>query len=278
MQLRGLLMLLISLALAGFAAVAANRWMSERLAGAGVHEDMAGVVAAATEIPFGTKIDETLIKIVELPVDAVPAKAFVEPEAVIGKVAAFTLFNGEILMDGRVAEHVGGSALAAVVAEGKRAITVRVDDVMGVAGFLLPGNRVDVIATRRRGGGGRGTEARTILQNMKVLAVDQTASPDKNAPVIVRAVTLEAWPKEAEEIVRATQEGKVQLALRNPLDGSRRAPEPVAAATPEATTEPAPAALPPTRSRREVVVVIRGTSESETVFGDVEETRVDFAR
>lgn len=273
MKLRGVLMLLISLVLAGFAAVSANKWMTNRLAAAGAKSDLSGVVAAAVEIPFGTKIDATLIKVVELPPQSVPQGAFRDPEAVIGRVAAFTLFPGEILLDGRVVEHVGGSALAAVVTEGKRAITVRVDDVVGVAGFLLPGNRVDVIATHRRNGGDRGTESRTLLENIKVLAVDQTTSPDKDAPVIVRAVTLEADPGQAEEIVGAQQEGKVQLTLRNPLDGTRREvpqePQPV---QPEVV---APAQV---ISRTVVVEVIRGTSTSSTTFGDGQAVAVDFAR
>ena len=88
---------------------------------------------------------------------------------------------------------------------------------IGVAGFLLPGNRVDVVSTKR-GAGGRDSVSDTIVENLKVLAVDQTVSSDKNDPVIVRAVTLEVTPEQAESIVKATEEGKVQLTLRNPLD------------------------------------------------------------
>ena len=276
MKLRGVLMLLVSLVLAGFAAVSANKWMTSRLAAAGAEGELSGVVAAATEIPFGTKIDATLIKMVELPPESVPQGVFRDPEAVVGRVAAFTLFPGEVLLDGRVVEHIGGSALAAVVAEGKRAISVRVDDVVGVAGFLLPGNRVDVIATRRKTGGERGTESRTLLENLKVLAVDQTTSPDKNEPVIVRAVTLEAEPAQAEEIVRAQDEGKVQLTLRNPLDGTRReVPGDPLPAEPEVAT----AAPAPVISRTVVVEVIRGTSSSSTTFGGGnQQVAVDFAR
>ena len=275
MKLRGVLMVLISLALAGFAAVSANKWMASRLAAAGGSGELSRVVAAAVEIPFGTKIDASLIKMVELPPASVPGGAFDDPEKVTGRVAAFTLFPGEVLLEGRVVEHVGGSALAAVVPEGKRAITVRVDDVVGVAGFLLPGNRVDVLATRRQAGGGRGTESRTLLENLKVLAVDQTTSPDKNEPVVVRAVTLEAEPAQAEEIVGAQQEGKVQLTLRNPLDGTRRElpKEPEPGVTP--VEEPAP---PPVINRTVVVEVIRGTVSSSTTFGGEQQARVDFAR
>jgi pilus assembly protein CpaB len=278
MNLRAIVLLLLSLALAGVAAVSANRWMSQRLAGSGADGELTDVVAAAAEIPFGTKLDATMIKLVGLPPESVPEAAFLEPEDVIDRVAAYTLFKDEILLEGRVVEHIGGSALAAVVAEGKRAVTVRVNDVAGVAGFLLPGNRVDVIATRRSSGSGRGTEARTLVQNLKVLAVDQTTSPDKNDPVVVRAVTLEADPAEAEEIARATEEGNVRLVLRNPLDGTRRAPrsEPEGDEEPVASEPQEPS--PPRIDRSRVVEVIRGTALSTTTFESKNQAAVDFAR
>jgi pilus assembly protein CpaB len=87
--------------------------------------------------------------------------------------------------------------------------------VIGVAGFLLPGNRVDILFTKRQGSQ---SVTRTILQDIKVLAVDQTASTDKDRPVVVRAVTIELSPAEAELLVKATSEGNLQLTLRNPLD------------------------------------------------------------
>lgn len=277
MKLRGVLMLLVSLVLAGVAAVSANRWMTSRLASAGAGQDFSGVVAAAVEIPFGTKLDATMIKMVDLPPESVPGGAFHDPEAVIGRVAAFTLFPGEVLLGERVVEHIGGSALAAVVQEGKRAITVRVDDVVGVAGFLLPGNRVDVIATRRRTGGERGSESSTLVENLKVLAVDQTTSPDKNEPVIVRAVTLEADPAQSEEIVKAQDEGRVQLTLRNPLDGTRREPDPGPPATATHKEDKQPES-PPIIARSVVVEVIRGISTSSMTFGGEQQAAADFAR
>lgn len=107
----------------------------------------------------------------------------------------------------RVAEHLGGSTLASLIAPEKRAISVRVDDVVGVGGFLLPGNRVDVLATRQSDGSSNQAESTTILQNLRVLAVDQTAGTDKTQPVVVRAVTLEMSVKEAEVLVKAQSEG-----------------------------------------------------------------------
>jgi pilus assembly protein CpaB len=90
--------------------------------------------------------------------------------------------------------------------------------VIGVAGFLLPGNHIDVLASRKDG---KTVTTRTVLEDIKVLAVDQTASPEKDKPVVVRAVTLEMTPQEAEILVKSTQEGTLQLTLRNPLDNEQ---------------------------------------------------------
>ena len=137
-----------------------------------------------------------------------------------------------------------------------RAVTVRVDDVVGVAGFLLPGNTVDVLASRKFASKRAITE--TILRNIKVLAVDQTASADDNEPVIVRAVTLEMLPRQAEELFRARTEGTIQLTLRNPLEGDYVPP-------------PAPPPkkrvvrrAPPKRPTPTEVIVIRGTTVDKT--------------
>ncbi|MCE6981707.1 Flp pilus assembly protein CpaB, partial [Pseudomonas frederiksbergensis] len=118
------------------------------------------------------------------------------------------------------AAHLGGSTLASLIEPTNRAISVRVDDVVGVGGFLLPGNRVDVLATKQTGNTGN-AESRTILEDLRVLAVDQTASTDKTQPVVVRAVTLEMTPDEAELLVKGMTDGKLQLALRNPLDNNK---------------------------------------------------------
>ena len=139
-----------------------------------------------------------------------------------------------------------------------RAVTVRVDDVVGVAGFLLPGNHVDVVAARMHNDTQR-AEAETVLRNLNVLAVDQTASQDKDQPVVVRAVTLEVTPKQAEVLVRAREEGKIQLTLRNPL--ANREPEVVAAVEPKPAPAPAKKVREPVvRPAGNPVTIIRGTN------------------
>jgi len=188
----------------------------------------------------------------------VPSTAFGSIQEVEGKVATADVERGEVLSSSRLADHAGGSTLAALVGKNMRAVSVRVDDVIGVAGFLLPGNRVDVLATKRiRGSGSARTE--TILQNIKVLAVDQTAATQQNEPVIVRAVTLELTPKQSERIVRAKEEGSIQLTLRNPLDDTQQ----VASAPETAKKAPAIIARRAGPVRRKVVdttiTVIRGT-------------------
>lgn len=133
---------------------------------------------------------------------------------------------------------------------------------VGVGGFLLPGNRVDVLATRQSDGSSNQAESTTILQNLRVLAVDQTAGTDKTQPVVVRAVTLEMSAKEAEVLVKAQSEGKLQLALRNPLDAQKPAPvvaaaEPVKAAPPVIKPQPKPVLN--RGSGGGAITIIRGT-------------------
>jgi len=210
-------MFAIALLLGLGAAWMANGWIQARIQPAEAG-DAATVVVAALEVPFGTKIDSSHIRTASWPVGSVPDGAFSDPAEVEGKIAKQAFFPGEILLEGRIAEHLGGSTLSAIIEQNKRAITVRVNDVIGVAGFLLPGNRVDVLASRKDN---KRVLTRTVLEDIKVLAVDQTASPEKDKPVVVRAVTLEMTPEEAEILVKSTQEGTLQLTLRNPLDNEQ---------------------------------------------------------
>jgi pilus assembly protein CpaB len=250
-------MLGISVVMAMGAAKVANTWVQERMGTSG-NSSGSAVVAAAVPIPFGRIIEAKDLRIMELPPEAVPSGSFKSIEEVVGRVSSQSLFAGEVVLEGRVAEHLGGSALAAVLEPGMRAISVRVDDVAGVAGFLLPGNLVDVVSSKRSGGS-REVESKTILQQIKVLAVDQIASQEQDSPVIVRAVTLAVSPQQAERLFEATQEGKVQLTLRNPLDESEKKDAAEVAAQPKPRAQnPAP------RHRHIRVNVIRGTEMAST--------------
>ena len=259
---KSLLPLLIAIVLGLGAAVFAKNWMKSRIEAVEA-EKRSGVqvVVAAGEISFGQKITAEHLKTVGWPRDSIPEGVFHSTADVVGKIANQKLVAGEAILKSRTVGQAGGSSLAALIEPNKRAVTVRVNDVIGVAGFLLPGNRVDVLATRDLNRSK--AQTRTLLQNVKVLAVDQTAALEKDKPVVVRAVTLEVDPKQAELLVQATEEGSVQMALRNPDEAAMvetAAAEP-AAPRPRVIIirEPAAAAPPPAG-----VTVIRQTQVGES--------------
>jgi pilus assembly protein CpaB len=201
------------LLLSFLAAWVAKSWIQGQTPNKGVP-----VVVAAIEIPFGVKIEESQIKVIAWPGDSAPPKgAFTSKEQVVNKVAMNKFYPDEVITEKRISEYMGGSTLSALIAKEYRAISVRVDDVVGVAGFILPGNKIDILATKMDRMTNKAA-TRTLLQNIKVLAVDQEASQEKEKPAIVRAVTLELKPDQAEIMVQAMQEGTIQLTLRNPLD------------------------------------------------------------
>lgn len=207
------------------------------------------VVVAALQIPFAQKIEAAHIKTVAWPHENAPQGAFSDPAEVVGKVASQTIVPNEPVLRNRVVEYLGGSTLSAFIKPNMRAVSIRVNDVTGVGGFVLPGNQVDVIQTRKEG------ISHILLENIRVLAIDQEASPDKDKPAVVRAVTLELTPEQAEILVKATQEGVLHLALRNPLDDKiidRPETPQVAAVQPPIVREP---------KRRRMFTIIRGDDE-----------------
>jgi pilus assembly protein CpaB len=259
MKRRGSFMLLLSLVFGFGAAWAAKNWLEQRTPDG--PQAGSAVIVAAMEIPFGTAIEARHVKVITVPQGTPLGNHFTTPAEIEGLVATQKALSGEVLLKERFTKSGTGSTLAALIRPDMRAISVRVDDVVGVAGFLLPGNRVDVVAARKLHGNERAT-TETILMDINVLAVDQTSSQDKNEPVIVRAVTLEMTPQQAEILVRAREEGRIQLTLRNPSDDAQ--PQLVA----EQLPAPAPPPAPPVRKVRQEprrtetpgVTIIRGTN------------------
>ena len=253
---RGITLIFLSLLMAAGAAFVANKWVVARvMPDQEYDENLAQVVAAAMKIPFATKVEDRHLKLIELPEGLTPDGFFATIEEVLGKVSTTSISRGEILVTERFRTHRTGSTLAALVSENMRAVTVRVDDVVGVAGFLLPGNTVDILSSRKSGKGRAITE--TILRNIKVLAVDQTASAESNEPVIVRAVTLEMKPTQAETLFQARTEGSIQLTLRNPLEAEPEVVPPTKKRVVRRASVKKKAAPPE-------VIVIRGTSVDKT--------------
>ncbi len=222
LKARGFTLLLISLALALGAAWIARGWVISRLTPPSSQPQVPVVVAAA-EIPFGVRVDPRFLQVIELPADTPIAPHYSNPKQAVGLVALQKVLPGEILLRGEFARHPVGSMLAALLKPGMRAITVPVNEVVGVAGFLLPGNHVDVVEARMNG---QRAVTKTVLQNLLVLAVDQTDSHKKNGPVVVHAVTLEVTPPQADVLVKAMTEGRIQLTLRGPTDTALSTPPP----------------------------------------------------
>jgi pilus assembly protein CpaB len=263
MKRRGLMLIVFSLALAIGAAWVARNWVQARLSASNSADPVQTVIVAAMEIPFGTKVEGRHLKTITLPVNAAVGNHFEKPDQVEGLISLQKVIAGEILLKERFADRNAGSTLAAIVKPDMRAVTVRVDDVIGVAGFLMPGNHVDVVAARVDNGH---AETHTVLHNLNVLAVDQTAAQDKDQPVVVRAVTLEMSPKQAEVLVKAREEGRIQLTLRNPLDQTSDDADLLADNQPKAPAKKVHAQPRPAPNNG--VIIIRGTnihsSESST--------------
>lgn len=256
-NIKALLLLLVSLGFGGGASVYAKNWLEAQQGVVAETEvaNMTEVVIAAREIPYGQVIEKTHLRTVGWPADAVPEGVYTDKEELIGKIVNQAALPGDLMLQARITDKLEGSRLSALIAPNKRAITVRVDDVNGVAGFLLPGNRVDVLATRLVD---RRAKTQTLLQDIKVLAIDQKATRDEDDPVVVRAVTLEADLEEATKLTGATAEGTIQLVLRNPDDRSFQIEK-----TPAPVVKTTSIRRKPVETSREVTI-IRGTSIDRT--------------
>lgn len=250
------LMLVAAIVFAIMAAWLANNWVQRRAAASNDKVvEVKTLIVAKLEIASGQKVEAVQLKTVEWPKELVPEGAVEKMEDAVGKIAKQPIQPGDVITAGRVADDLGGSHLAALISSNKRAVSIRVDDVVGVAGFLLPGNRVDVIGVVREDNSRR-VNAKTVLTDVPVLAVDQDIAPDESKAKIVRAVTLEVAPEEAELLVKAMNEGKIQLSLRNP--GERQ----IIAEAVKPVIKPRPKVVPKKVERNEVIL-IRGTEVTE---------------
>lgn len=216
MRSRGILMLFIAL-IAGLAAVfLATRWMQSQ------GGDKGRIAVANTDIELGGRISPEMIRMADWPMGSVPTGAFNEATQLDGRVVTVSMQRGEPLMEARLAPIGTKGGLSAVVPQGKRAMTVRVNDVVGVAGFALPGTYVDVMVNTQDEGGQRNDRdhsvSKIVLERILVLAVAQEADRDATKPKVVNAVTLELTPKDAELLDLARSVGTLSLVLRNQTD------------------------------------------------------------
>ena len=216
----GLLFLALVTGLA--AAVYAAGWVAQRGNIASTK-----VVVAAVDIELGSKINPQMLTTSEWPTLSVPEGAFKDAKELQDRVVKASVLRGEAVVERKLSPAGTTGGLSAVIAEGKRAMTVRVNDVVGVAGFALPGNYVDVMvnAQQERGKGEAANQvSMTVLEQVLVLAVAQEAGRDETKPKVVSAVTLELSPGDAEKLDLARSVGTLSLVLRNQLDKKTVAP------------------------------------------------------
>src|SRR5215472_19255913 len=208
------ILLLVLAAMLGIFAIGLVRGLSHPVPVI-VGMDTKKVVVATTDLKFGDKLTAGFLREVDFPPASVPEGTFPsiadltagEPRVVLESIRA-----GEPILATKVSGSGGKASLSTVIDMDMRAITIRVDDVSGTAGFITPSDRVDVMLTH---GDSQGTTTDVLLQNIKVLAVDQEANEHKDKPTVVKAVTLEVTPDQAQKISLARTIGTLSLALRN---------------------------------------------------------------
>ena len=203
------------------AALTAERWLEGRTPTvAGEPIASIPVVTARVDVPVGTTLTEKQLKVVRWPKSFVPGGAALSMDRAAGRVTRRPLAIGEPVQETGLLPEGSEAGLVAVIENRKRAISVKVDPVIGVAGFIKPGARVDVIATLRRIDLKRKLPyTKVVLQDVRVLAIDQKLEEVQNGePQIVSVVTLEVDPKQAEQLTYTSHEGRLQLALRSPSD------------------------------------------------------------
>jgi pilus assembly protein CpaB len=181
-------------------------------------EPMVDVIVAADDLQVGTKIDEHDIKIIKIPSSALPTGTPRRRSDVIGHGVIIPMTKGEFILPSKLAGDNAGAGLPSLITNGMRAVSVRVNEVVSVAGFVTPGTRVDVLLTGTPTGANE-NETTTVLQNVLVLASGHTLERTSTGEAQNTAViTLLVTPEDAEKLALASTEGKIQLALRNPLD------------------------------------------------------------
>lgn len=245
------------------------------------------VIVAARNLDLGTLIRESDLKSSDVS-GPLPRGVLLRKEDVVGRGVMSAIYDGEPILENRLAPKGAGAGLAATIPAGMRAFAVRVNEVVGVAGFVVPGMRVDVLISGNPPGAAtnNGTVAKTLLQNIEVLSAGQNFQKDaEGKPVQVQVVNLLVTPEQAEILSLATNETRIQLVLRNPLDtetakttgvalaslytGAKPLeppPAPKPRSAPRVKTPPPMPVAPPKPAPPVMVEIINGAKRSEAKF------------
>jgi pilus assembly protein CpaB len=201
------------------AAFSVSRYLSSAQA---FSKDLKRVVVARVAIPVGTKLVAEQLMVVQFSKESAPDGAFESPEKLVGRVAVTNLAVRDPIIESRLAPEGTAGGLSAIIPEGYRAMTVKVDDVVGISGFIMPGTLVDVVVVidPQDKTGVADPISKIVLQNIKVLANGQNIDKPENQRDAnsVKAVTLLVLPEQAEKLALASSEGKLQLVMRNSID------------------------------------------------------------
>jgi pilus assembly protein CpaB len=178
------------------------------------------VVVAATDLVLGTAVEKDHLKVASFPAGQAPEGSFAKPEDIVGRGLIVSVVKNEVILPAKLASKEAGAGLPPVIPEGMRAVSVRVNEVIGVAGYVLPGNRVDIVATQSPTAQQQDMISKVVLANVEVVTAGTRLeqNPEDGKPVQVTVVTLLVTPEQSERLALASTEGKIQLALRNPLD------------------------------------------------------------
>lgn len=278
---KAVVMLVLSVVIGLGATILAAGWISQQAS-----VPSTKVVVAAADIQLGSRLSSQMLKTVDWPAGSIPAGATTKAETLEDRVVKTSVLRGEPILEAKLAPVGTKGGLSAVIPEGKRAMTVRVNDVIGVAGFALPGNYVDiVINTQLDGAGGAGRQiSKIVLENILVLAVAQEANRDETKPRVVNAVTLELTPEQAEKLDLARSVGTLSLVLRNQIDKdgveTRGIMKPQLLAGDK--VEPQPEKKEPKLVRavavkkKPAVVTVAATKDTVEVIKGVVKTKVEF--
>lgn len=236
------------------------------------------IVVAAADLQIATELSTDDLRVVQWPKGSAPEGAFSNPNELVGRGLISSVVRNEPILVGKLAAKEAGAGLPPVIPPGMRAVSVRVNEVIGVAGYVLPGTHVDVLATASPTQRTEDTTTKVVLPNIQVLTAGTRLEQDQKdgKPVQVNVVTLLVSPEQAERLALASTEGKVQLALRNPLDqGTPDTPgiKPAALLSGTALVTPSPRALrassrPRTSVIKPPVIVEAPAPTVEVIRGD----------
>ena len=266
--------------------------ISSRLGGGGPAVATKEIVVAARDLQRGVLLKDADLNTVPWAAQSLPKGAFTDRKEVVGRGVVSEMTQGEPVLDARLAPKESGAGLAPSIPIGKRAVSLRVNDVVAVAGYVIPGSRVDVLITGNvPGQNQQGPELRTVLQNVEVLAAGANITRDaEGKPISVPVITLLVTPEDAETLSLASNETRIQLVLRNPLDGDKKeppgtvltrlfrggappsAPKPAGAPRPKKVEPKVEAPPPPPPPPPPIVVeLLRGPARSAEKFQTPEE-------